>query len=139
MPSPAWITPLLINRFPNKLAPNVDNNIPRNLPFSSFAYFLIILLTLLMEIFMNGHFKSEWTKIPLCFFLTIFIVSVKLSFENAIVVVPYPKTFSWISTSVADTAAVNPNGIKTLLSNGLSTFFIKDKPVFSETKFSSSD
>ena len=31
---------------------------------------------------------------------------------------------------VAD-AAVNPNGIKTLLANGISTFFIKGNPVFS--------
>ena len=33
--------------------------------------------------------------------------------------------------SVADVAAVNPNGIKTLLVNGLCTFFINWKPVFS--------
>ena len=31
----------------------------------------------------------------------------------------------------ADSAAVNPNGIKTLWSNGLSTFPIKGNPVFS--------
>ena len=39
--------------------------------------------------------------------------------------------FLWIATSVADTSAVNPNGIKTLLANGLSTFFIKVNSVFS--------
>ena len=33
--------------------------------------------------------------------------------------------------SVADAAAVNPNGIKTVLANGLSTFPIKSNPVFS--------
>ena len=33
--------------------------------------------------------------------------------------------------SVADAAVVNPNGIKTLLANGLSTFPIKSNPVFS--------
>ena len=32
----------------------------------------------------------------------------------------------------ADAAAVNPNGIKTLLGNGLSTFPIKDNPVLSD-------
>ena len=32
---------------------------------------------------------------------------------------------------MADAAAVNRNGIKTLLANGSSTFVIKDKPVFS--------
>ena len=39
--------------------------------------------------------------------------------------------FLWIAASVADTAAVNPNGIKMLLANGLSTFHIKGKLVFS--------
>ena len=33
--------------------------------------------------------------------------------------------------SVAVVAAVNPNGIKTLLVNGWSTFFINGNPVFS--------
>ena len=33
---------------------------------------------------------------------------------------------------VADAAAINPNGIKTLSANGLNTFFIKDKLVFSD-------
>ena len=32
---------------------------------------------------------------------------------------------------IADAATVNPNGIKTLLANGLSTFPIKSNPVFS--------
>ena len=32
--------------------------------------------------------------------------------------------------SVADAAVVNPNGIKTLLANGLNTFSIKGNPVF---------
>ena len=35
-----------------------------------------------------------------------------------------------MAASVADAAVVNPNGIKILLTNGLSTFFSKDKPVF---------
>ena len=39
--------------------------------------------------------------------------------------------FLWIAASAADTSAVNPNGIKTLLDSGLSTFFIQHKPVFS--------
>ena len=46
---------------------------------------------------------------------------------------PDPKIFFWIASSVAAAAApINPNGIKTLLANGLSTFFIKDKLVFSD-------
>ena len=32
--------------------------------------------------------------------------------------------------SIADADAVNPNGIKTLLANGLNKFFIKAKTVF---------
>ena len=40
------------------------------------------------------------------------------------------KIFLWIAASVVDAAAVNPNGIKTLLVKGLSTFPIKSNPVF---------
>ena len=36
-----------------------------------------------------------------------------------------------LNTAAAAAAAVNPNGIKTLLANGCSTFFIKGKQVFS--------
>ena len=42
-----------------------------------------------------------------------------------------PKMFFLIAASVADVGAVNPYGIKALLGNGLSTFFIKGIPVFS--------
>ena len=44
--------------------------------------------------------------------------------------VPDPNTFLWIAASVA-AAAVNYNGIKTLLANGLGTLFIKGNPVLS--------
>ena len=37
--------------------------------------------------------------------------------------------FLCISASAADTAAVNPNGTKTLLVNGLITFFINGTPI----------
>ena len=36
-----------------------------------------------------------------------------------------------MAASVADAAAVNPNGIKAPLANGLSAFPIKGNPVFS--------
>ena len=39
--------------------------------------------------------------------------------------------FLCIPASAADAAAVNPNGIKTLLTNGLITIFISGNPVFS--------
>ena len=38
-----------------------------------------------------------------------------------------------IAASVTDSATVNPIGIKTLLANGLSTFFVKGKSVFSKS------
>ena len=50
--------------------------------------------------------------------------------ENTNVVVPDPNIFLLIAASVADAAAVNPNGIKSYLANGLSTFPIRRKSVF---------
>ena len=41
------------------------------------------------------------------------------------------KKLFWITASHADATSVNLNGIKKLLANGLNTFFIKDKTVFS--------
>ena len=41
--------------------------------------------------------------------------------------------FFLIAVSVADATPVNPNGIKTLLANGLSTIFVKGKAVFSNS------
>ena len=52
------------------------------------------------------------------------------SFEIIKVVVPKPSSFFCTSASAADPAAVNPNGIKTLLANDLITFFINGNPVF---------
>ena len=51
-------------------------------------------------------------------------------FEISNVVILDPKILFLIAF-IADTATVYPNGIKTLAANGLSTFFIKSKPVFS--------
>ena len=44
--------------------------------------------------------------------------------------------FSWMAAFVADATGINPNGIKILLANGLSTFFIKANPVFSNGSIS---
>ena len=47
---------------------------------------------------------------------------------------PNPKIFLCIPASAAAaaaTAAVNPNGIKTLLANGLITLFVNGSPVYS--------
>ena len=46
------------------------------------------------------------------------------SFKIINVVVPDQNMLLWIVASIADVAAVKPNGIKTLLAKGLSTFFI---------------
>ena len=40
--------------------------------------------------------------------------------------------FLCMAASVADVAAVNPNGIKKVLANGLSTFPINGNPVFND-------
>ena len=53
------------------------------------------------------------------------------SFDIISVVVSEPKIFLCIPASDVDAAAVDPNGIKTLLANGLITFFINGNPVFS--------
>ena len=62
--------------------------------------------------------------------LIIFITSSISSFDIISVDVPDPKMFLCIPASAADAAPVNHNGIKTLLANGLITFFYKDNPVF---------
>ena len=54
------------------------------------------------------------------------------SFEIIKVVFPDPNIFLCIPASAADAAAVNPKAIKTLLANGLITFFINGNPVFSD-------
>ena len=60
-------------------------------------------------------------------------MSVVSSFKTINFVIPHPIIFLLIAVPVADADAVNPNGIKTLLVNGLSTstFFIKGKTIFS--------
>ena len=45
---------------------------------------------------------------------------------------PKSRSFLSIPASAADAAAFNPNGIKTLLANGLNTLFINGEPVFSK-------
>ena len=52
-------------------------------------------------------------------------------FKIVDVVLPDLSTFVWIAESVAGATAVNCNSIKTLLANGLSTFFIIGNQVFS--------
>ena len=94
-------------------------NIPRNPSFYSFDLFLIVALT---PFFNKPDSSSD---------LAIFMISFIASLEIINFVVPDPNIFLWIAASVADAAAVNHNGIKMLLANVLSTFFIKGKQKFS--------
>ena len=64
--------------------------------------------------------------------IAIFIISFISSFEIINVELPDPNISWWIAASVADTAAVNPNGIKTIFANGLNTFPIKGNARFSD-------
>ena len=56
--------------------------------------------------------------------VNIYLKLLKLLFQN--------QEFFCIPASAADAAAANPNGIKTLLANGLLTFFINGHPVFND-------
>ena len=49
------------------------------------------------------------------------------SCESVNVVIPDSKMFFWIAASAAVAIAVNPNSIKILLANSLSTFSLKSK------------
>ena len=53
------------------------------------------------------------------------------SIDIICVVVPDPNIFLCIPTSEAEAAAVNPNGIKTLLANSLITSYINGNLLFS--------
>ena len=51
-------------------------------------------------------------------------------FKIVNVVIPEAKPYLRFLASVTDAAAVNPSGIKTLLSNATSIFCINEKPTF---------
>ena len=85
VPWPALIVPLPVNRFPNKLAPNVPNNM----------YLIVLLIP-----FLNKLDSSR----DLTIFTITFMISFKSSFENTNVVVTSPNTFLWTAASVADAA-----------------------------------
>ena len=57
------------------------------------------------------------------------MISFISTFEIINLVILDPKIFFLKAASVIVAAAVNPNGIKTLLANSVSTFFLKGKPV----------
>ena len=54
IPSPVLIIPFpKVNKFPNKLAPNVPSNILKNPPLCSSVSFLIVLVTPYNKIYQN--------------------------------------------------------------------------------------
>ena len=57
------------------------------------------------------------------------MISFISTFEIINVVILDTKIFFLKAASVTVAAAVNPNGIKTLLANSVNTFFLKGKPV----------
>ena len=68
--SSALIVPLPADRFPNKLAPKVPNNILKNPPFYSFASFLIVLPT--------PYFNSPDSSRDLIIFMKSFFFSFEI-------------------------------------------------------------
>ena len=92
-------TPLSVNKFLDKLAPNVLNNRLINPLCCSFDSFLIYFLGTAFIV------KPSFSK-----YLTIFIKSLIFSF----VVILDPKIFLSIGASTTQTVAINPAGIKTL-------------------------
>ena len=110
--SPALITPRPNYAFLNIQESNVPNKVGKNTTFCSFISFLLVSL---IPFISNPDSSSN---------LTIIIISSIPSFEivNAVVL-----DFFWIAASVADAAAVNPNGFKALLAYGVSSFFYNGK------------
>ena len=72
-PSPPLIVPLPVNRFPNKLAPKVPNNIPRNPSFYSFASYLIVSLKPFID---NPDSSRDLTIFMISFISSLEIVNV---------------------------------------------------------------
>ena len=86
----------------------------KNPLFCSFAWFSIVLQTP----FFNEPESSRN--------LTIFMITSISSFK-IVNVIPDPEILPWISASVANAAAVNPNCIRTHFANGVNSFFNNSK------------
>ena len=111
LPLPALYIPFPVKRFPNKLTPNVPNNILKNPPFCYFTSFWTVSVTPF-----NNKPESSRDFI-------ILIISSISSFDIISVVFSDPNIYLCVPASAADAAAVNPKGSNTLLANGLITFF----------------
>ena len=110
IPSPALIIPFPpVNKLPNKLAPKVPKSIPKNPPLCSLVSFSIVLVTPFNKI-------PEFSKASIIFIIT-FMTSCSI-----IHLTPEPCIFFCILPSIADIAAVKPNGANAFLGNGNATF-----------------
>ena len=110
IPSPALIIPFpSLNKLPNKLAPNVSSNILKNPPLCSLVSFSIVLLT-------------PFYKIPEFSRASIIVIISFISSSSIVHLTPEPCIFFCILPSIADIAAVKPNGANTFLANGIATF-----------------
>ena len=77
-----------------------------------FCYFVLFLIPSLIHFITNRDSSNDVT------ILIIFSIS---SFEIITAAVPDPWIFFWIGTSSADIPSDNPDGVKTLLANVVST------------------
>ena len=110
IPSPALMIPFRVNKLPNKLAPKVTKIILKNPPLCSLVSFSIVLLT-------------PFNKIPEFSNASIIFIISFISSSSIINLIPEPCIFFCILQSVADIAAVKPNGANnTFLANGIATF-----------------
>ena len=109
IPSPALIIPFPVNKLPNKLPPNVPSNILKNPPLCSLVSFSIVLLT-------------PFNKIPEFSRAYIIFITSFISSSSITNLTPEPCIVFLILPSLADIAAVKPNGANTLLANGNATF-----------------
>ena len=113
----AWniLVPLTVRRLGTK----VPNNIARNPPFCSFASFLIASL---MPFINSPDSTGDLIILIISFFFFWLEIINAVALDRNI--------FLWIAASVADAAAINANGIKMLLANGLSIYPIKGNSIF---------
>ena len=109
IPSPALIIPFPVNKLPNKLAPKVPKSILKNPPPCSLVSFSIVLLT-------------PFNKIPEFSSASIIFIISFISSSSIINLTPEPCIFFCILPSIADIAAVKPNGANTFLADGNATF-----------------
>ena len=110
IPSPAVIMPFPpVHKLPNKLAPKVPKSIPKNPRLCSLVSFSIVLIT-------------PFNKIPEFSNASIILIISFMSSCSIINLTPEPCIFFCIFPSIADIAAVKPNGGNTFLANGNATF-----------------